>query len=169
MYSVLLTVQRFWCKVFLSFKSLPRLMNSDQAAGYTPGGSDSCRDQRLFFSPKHYDRLRDPASPLLKGTGTCLHDHGAIPLSSLKNWNCTSNSPQPFTALYVIKESYIFYLTLQIMNVLFLKRSQQIRAESVGWISFGALPCREKILDNSSRLDVVEIARVAWHVSFQPL
>ena len=34
---------------------------------------------------------------------------------------------------------------------------------SVGmaWISFGALPCREKKkLDDSSRLDVVEIARV---------
>ena len=40
----------------------------------------------------------------------------------------------------------------------------------VAWISFGALPCRvKKILDDSSRLDVVEIARVAWHASFQPL
>ena len=28
------------------------------------------------------------------------------------------------------------------------------------WISFGTLPCRKKKLDNSSRLDVVEIARV---------
>jgi len=28
------------------------------------------------------------------------------------------------------------------------------------WISFGALPCRKKI-DDRSRLDVVEIARVA--------
>jgi len=28
------------------------------------------------------------------------------------------------------------------------------------WISFGALPCREKRLDDSSRLDVVEISRV---------
>jgi len=27
-------------------------------------------------------------------------------------------------------------------------------------ISFGALPCKKKKLDNSSRLDVVEIARV---------
>jgi len=27
--------------------------------------------------------------------------------------------------------------------------------------SFGALPCRKKKLDDSSRLDVVEIARVA--------
>jgi len=39
----------------------------------------------------------------------------------------------------------------------------------MAWISFGALPCREKKRDNSSRLDVVEIARVAWHASFQPL
>ena len=38
----------------------------------------------------------------------------------------------------------------------------------MAWISFGALPCRKKI-DNSSRLDVVEIARVAWHASFQTL
>jgi len=37
------------------------------------------------------------------------------------------------------------------------------------WISFGALPCRKKNLDDSSRLNVVEIARVAWRVSFQPL
>ena len=28
------------------------------------------------------------------------------------------------------------------------------------WISFGVLPCRGKKLDDSSRLDVVEIARV---------
>ena len=35
-------------------------------------------------------------------------------------------------------------------------------------ISFGALPCRKK-LDDSSRLDVVEIARVTWHASFQSL
>ena len=34
----------------------------------------------------------------------------------------------------------------------------------MAWISFGALPCRKKKLD-SSRLDVVEIARVAWHAS----
>ena len=39
----------------------------------------------------------------------------------------------------------------------------------MAWISFGALPCRgKKKLDDSSRLDV-EIARVAWHASFQPL
>jgi len=42
---------------------------------------------------------------------------------------------------------------------------------SVGmvWIFFGALPCRKRKLDDSSRLDVVEIASVAWHASFQPL
>jgi len=39
----------------------------------------------------------------------------------------------------------------------------------MAWISFGALPCRKKKIDGSSRLDVVEIARVAWHASFQPL
>jgi len=39
----------------------------------------------------------------------------------------------------------------------------------MAWISFGALPCRKKKLYNSSRLHVVEIARVAWHASFQPL
>ena len=36
---------------------------------------------------------------------------------------------------------------------------------------FPSAPClagKEKH-DDSSRLDVVEIARVAWHVSFQPL
>ena len=35
-------------------------------------------------------------------------------------------------------------------------------------ISFGALPCRKKI-DYSSRLEVVEMVRVAWRASFQPL
>ena len=39
----------------------------------------------------------------------------------------------------------------------------------MAWISFGALPCRRKNLDDSSLLDVGEIARVAWHASFQPL
>ena len=38
----------------------------------------------------------------------------------------------------------------------------------IAWISFRALPCRKKKLDDSSRLHVVEIARVAWHASFQP-
>jgi len=36
-------------------------------------------------------------------------------------------------------------------------------------ISFGVLPCRKKKLDDGSLLDVVEIARVAWHASFYPL
>jgi len=36
------------------------------------------------------------------------------------------------------------------------------------WISFGALPYRKK-LDDSLHLNVVEIARVARHASFQPL
>ena len=38
------------------------------------------------------------------------------------------------------------------------------------WHEFPSAPClAEKILDDSSRLDVIEIARVAWHASFQPL
>ena len=36
----------------------------------------------------------------------------------------------------------------------------------MAWISFGALP---KTIDDISRLDVVEIARVAWNASFQPV
>ena len=41
----------------------------------------------------------------------------------------------------------------------------------MAWISFGTLPCRGKgkKLDESLCLDVVEIARIAWHASFQPL
>ena len=39
----------------------------------------------------------------------------------------------------------------------------------IAWISFRALPCRKNKLDDSSRLDVFEIARVAWHAFFQPL
>ena len=39
----------------------------------------------------------------------------------------------------------------------------------MAWISFGTLPCRKRKLDGSSRLNVVEIVRVAWHASFQPL
>jgi len=39
------------------------------------------------------------------------------------------------------------------------------------WREFPAAPCLAggKKLDDSSRLDVVEIARVTYHVSFQPL
>ena len=42
---------------------------------------------------------------------------------------------------------------------------------SVGkaWISSGALPCKGKKLNGSSNLHVVEMVRVAWHASFQPL
>ena len=38
----------------------------------------------------------------------------------------------------------------------------------IAWISFGALLCRKKKTD-SLRLHAVEITRVAWHASFQPL
>jgi len=41
------------------------------------------------------------------------------------------------------------------------------------WREFPSAPClaerKENKLDDSSRLDVVEIARVACHASFQPL
>ena len=38
------------------------------------------------------------------------------------------------------------------------------------WSEFPSAPClAEKKLDDSSRLDVVEIARVVWHASFQSL
>ena len=39
-------------------------------------------------------------------------------------------------------------------------RKQSNVSVRVAWISFGALPCRKKKLDDISRLDVVEIARV---------
>ena len=39
----------------------------------------------------------------------------------------------------------------------------------VACISFGALPCRKNKIDDILRLDVVEIARVACHASFQSL
>ena len=38
----------------------------------------------------------------------------------------------------------------------------------IAWISFGSLRCRKK-LNDTSLLHVVEIARVAWHASFQSL
>jgi hypothetical protein len=37
------------------------------------------------------------------------------------------------------------------------------------WISFPSLKKKKKKLDESSRLDIAEIARVAWHASFEPL
>jgi len=38
------------------------------------------------------------------------------------------------------------------------------------WCEFTSAPClAEKKSDESSRLDIVEISRVAWHASFQPL
>ena len=39
------------------------------------------------------------------------------------------------------------------------RRKQAIVSVRMVWISFGALPCRKKKLDDSSRLDVVENAR----------
>jgi len=39
-------------------------------------------------------------------------------------------------------------------------RKQANVSVRMAWISFGALPCREKKLDDSSRLDVVETAPV---------
>jgi len=40
---------------------------------------------------------------------------------------------------------------------------------TMAWISFSTLPCREEKIDGSWRLHVAEIARVAWHISFEPL
>jgi len=39
-------------------------------------------------------------------------------------------------------------------------RKQANVSVRMAWISFGALPCRKKKLDNSSLVDVVEIAHV---------
>ena len=39
-------------------------------------------------------------------------------------------------------------------------RKQTNVSARMAWISFGALPCKKKKIDDSSRLDVVEIARV---------
>ena len=39
-------------------------------------------------------------------------------------------------------------------------RKQANVSVRIAWISFGALPCKKKKIDESSRLDVVEIARV---------
>jgi len=39
------------------------------------------------------------------------------------------------------------------------ERKQANVSVRMTWISFGALPCRKKYLDDSSRLDVDEIAR----------
>jgi len=39
-------------------------------------------------------------------------------------------------------------------------RKQANVSVRMAWISFGTLPCRKKKLDDSSRRDVVEIARV---------
>jgi hypothetical protein len=36
----------------------------------------------------------------------------------------------------------------------------------MAWISFRALPCRKKKLDDSSHLDFVEIMHVTWHFPF---
>ena len=36
-------------------------------------------------------------------------------------------------------------------------------------ITFGSLPCRKKKALGSSHLDIVEIARITWRASFQPL
>ena len=44
-------------------------------------------------------------------------------------------------------------------------RKQGNVSVGMAWISFGALPCKKKKLYHSSRFDVVEIARVAWHAS----
>ena len=40
-------------------------------------------------------------------------------------------------------------------------RKQANVSVRMAWISFGALPCKKKKLDDSSRLDVVEIVRVS--------
>ena len=40
-------------------------------------------------------------------------------------------------------------------------RKQANISVRMAWISFGALPCRKKKIDDSSRLGVVEIVRVA--------
>jgi len=39
-------------------------------------------------------------------------------------------------------------------------RKQANISVTMAWISFGALPCQKRKLDDSSRLDVVEVARV---------
>ena len=74
----------------------------------------------------------------------------------------------PFTTDEITKyiNKYNFYIRDADKYLARPGKKQANVSVRMAWIFFGALPCKEKkILDDSSRLDVVEIARVAWHAS----
>ena len=72
------------------------------------------------------------------------------------------------SASQVEKSSHLNWAT-QFLTVAFDGACSPNISIRMAWISFGTLPCRNKKLDDSSRLHAVEIAHVAWHASFQPL
>ena len=65
-----------------------------------------------------------------------------------------------------VEKSQCFNWATQFLTVTYDGACSPNVSFRMAWISFGALLCRGGILDDSSRLHVVEIARVAWHASF---
>jgi len=75
---------------------------------------------------------------------------------------------RPVRGASQVEKSPCFNLATQFLTVAYDGACSPKVSVRMAWISFGALLCTKKKLD-SSRLNVVEIARVAWHASFQPL
>jgi len=76
---------------------------------------------------------------------------------------------RPGRAATEVEKSPRLNLATQVLTVAYDGAYSLNVSRRMAWISFGALRCRKKKLYDSSRLDIVEIARVAWHASFQPL
>ena len=71
-----------------------------------------------------------------------------------------------------VEKSPRLYLDTQFLTVACDGSCSPNISVRMAYISFGASPCRGGEgggIDESSRLHVVEIARVAWHASYQPL
>jgi hypothetical protein len=69
-----------------------------------------------------------------------------------------------------VEKSPRLNLTIQFLTVANYAVCSPYVTIRMSWISFGAMPSRKNThINDSKRLDVVEIARVDWHALFQPV
>jgi hypothetical protein len=77
---------------------------------------------------------------------------------------------RPVRGITQVEKSPLLKLASQFLTVAYYAVRSPNVSIRMSWNSFGVMPCRYNThINDSKRLDVVEIARVDWHAFFQPV
>ena len=154
-----------------------------------PKKSKSCSDDRWFWSAfRHFGTHFAESFPMSKSSWMMdparsreMPSCSVIDLAEIRqsskfiSWirsiisGVVTVLGRPGWGASLVEKSLLLNWATQFLTMAYYGACSLHVSISMASISLGALSCRgEKKLD-CSRLDVVEVARVAWHASFQPL